>query len=135
MLPTFCVKHLKMDKKASTTKKQLKLILKTESCSNTKSFTTKMRTVRASRTLLTTDQKVSCLNNFESSSHKILKLNLRRISKKHSRHIINPVFTRVTINVSHILLLDHKLFVIYLGYYSHLFTETIKLQKQLLSIN
>ena len=112
MLATFCVKHLKMDKKASTTKKQLKLILKTESCSITKSFITKMRTVRASRTLLTTGHKVSCLNNFYSSSHKILKLNLRRISKKHSRHIINPVFTKVTRNVSHILLLDHKLFVI-----------------------
>ena len=112
MLATFCVKHLKMVKKTSTTKKQLKLILKTESCSFTKSFITKMRTVRASRTLLTTGHKVSCLNNFYSSSHKILKLNLRRISKKHSRHIINPVFTKVTRNVSHILLLDHKLFVI-----------------------
>ena len=49
----------------------------------------------------------------------------------HSCNRIDPVFTRVTLKISHKLIIDHKTLVIYFGYYSHLLPMMIRLQKQI----
>ena len=48
----------------------------------------------------------------------------------HSRNRISPVYARVTINVSRVLLIEYKYFAIYFGYYSNILQRLTKFKSE-----